>query len=67
MNKTLLTTLTFLSMAIQACGAGYEPIVTCEANYRQAPYEMKCWSEKLGRETTIGEFLKALKSGRIAR
>ena len=45
----------------------YEPIVTCEANYRQAPYDMKCWSEKLGKEMTIGDFIEAIKSGEVPR
>jgi len=45
----------------------YDPVVTCEANYRQAPYDMKCWSEKLGKEITIGEFVEAIKSGRVTR
>ena len=45
----------------------YEPIITCEANYRQAPYDMKCWSEKLGKETTIEGFVKAIESGAISR
>lgn len=45
----------------------YEPIVACEANYRQAPYGMKCWSEKLGKETTIGDFIEAIRSGEVPR
>jgi len=45
----------------------YESVVTCEANYRQAQYDMKCWSEKLGKEMTIGEFVEAIKSGRVTR
>ena len=45
----------------------YDPVVTCQANYRQAPYDMKCWSEKLGKEITIGEFVEAIKSGRVTR
>ena len=45
----------------------YDPVVTCKANYRQAPYKMNCWSEELGKETTIGEYVDAIQSGRITR
>ena len=72
-SKIIFTVASFCTSVVVAITASanraiaYEPIVTCEANYRQAYFDMKCWSEKLGKEMTIGGFVKAIESGEISR
>jgi hypothetical protein len=74
MNSKLMLTATSLSACFYIASLGntnkaiaYDPVVTCEANFRQAPYNMQCWSDKLGKETTIRDFVKAIESGEITR
>ena len=72
-SKIIFTVASFCASFVVAITASanrviaYEPIVTCEANYLQAYYDMKCLSEKLGKEMTIGGFVKAIESGEISR
>ena len=74
MNSKLMFAATSLSTCFYIASLGstnkaiaYDPVVTCEANFRQAPYNMQCWSDKLGKETTIRDFVKAIESGEISR
>jgi hypothetical protein len=67
MIKTiLLSTLSTLTLGAGMAQA-YTPIVTCESNYRQAPYEMACWSTTMETQTNIGHYVRQLERGSIAR